>query len=72
MFVAVHFHDPVAATGVDAGISPLALARPFPLDQARGEAERDRLRAVGATIQHHHDFIREAKPPNTAAPTRWG
>src|SRR5579862_3800523 len=59
--IGVDLDGPVAMAGVEAGIAARALELPSPLDDPHATRARNRGRAVGRAIEHHHDLIRESE-----------
>src|SRR5215813_8963029 len=57
--VGIDFEDPIAATGVNAGVASRTLALPGAFDDTPGETERDFARAVAAAVEYDNDLVGE-------------
>ena len=60
--VGIDLEYPLAATGLYAGIPPVALDRPIAVDQTIGEPRGNIARAVGAVIEQHDNLVSKGKP----------
>ena len=60
-FIGIHFQNPVALAGGEAGIAAVAFKLPRSFYQAAGMARGDGLSAVAAVVEHHHDLVGECQ-----------
>jgi hypothetical protein len=57
VFIGINLQNPWPLTGIDACVTAGPFTVPRTLDQSGGKAGGDVTAGIGATIQHHHNFI---------------